>query len=124
MTDILERRPLPTPTAPRVPEIRPVSGRLTRLGGYVLMAFAAAVSSGPPPDFSRSREALSLARAVCRDPDPGVVGPVLERIDGLLAAAEQILEGAGPDPRMGFGLLIGASMIAATEPLTLTDPRN
>ena len=49
MLDILERRPLANRTPPRVPEIRRVSGRLTRINGYVMMSFAAAVGSGPPP---------------------------------------------------------------------------
>ena len=62
MIAILERRAPAAPKAPRVPEIRPVSGRLTRINGYLMMSFAAALSAGPPPDFSRG-SAVRLARA-------------------------------------------------------------
>lgn len=117
MTDILERQPLPAPAPPRVPEIRPVSGRLTRIAGYVLMSFAAAIGAGPPPDFTRGAQYIALARAACRDPDPGPAGPTLERIDGLLSSAEQLLA-AGPEHgRTGFGLAMASGVIAATEPL-------
>ena len=84
MLDVLEGRPLADPKPPRVPEIRLVSGRLARLNGYLMMAFAAAIGSGPPPNFERSLQFINLARSVCRDPDPGEVGPTLERIDGML----------------------------------------
>ena len=95
MTDILEGRPLPDPKPPRVPEIRPVSGRLTRINGYLLMSVAAALGAGPPPEFARGLQFVALARAACRDPDPGAAGPALERIDQLLSAAEQLLGGGG-----------------------------
>ena len=75
MTDILERRPLAEPTPPRVPEIRRISGRLARINGYLMMSFAAALGSGPPPDFARGLPFIAMARAGCRDPDPGPSGP-------------------------------------------------
>ena len=116
MIDILEGRSLPAPAPPRVPEVRPISGRLARINGYLLMSFAAAMSAGPPPAFDRSLPFLAMARAACRDPDPGPVGPTLERVDGLLSAAEQLLH-AGEEPaRVAFGLVIAAAVIAATEP--------
>jgi predicted TIM-barrel fold metal-dependent hydrolase len=117
MTNILEGRPLADPQPPRVPEIRPVSGRLARVNGYVLMSFAAALSSGPPPNFDRGLQFIALARAACRDPNPGVAGPAMERIDGLLAAAEQLLSAGGDQARAAFGLVMAAGVIAATEPL-------
>ena len=98
MTDILEGRPLPDPKPARVPEIRPVSGRLTRINGYLLMSVAAALGAGPPPEFARGLQFVALARAACRDPDPGAAGPALERIDRLLSAAEQLLGGAASRP--------------------------
>ena len=107
MIDILEGRPLPTPRPPRVPEVRPISGRLARVNAYVLMSFAAAIGTGPPPDFARSLPFIALARAACRDPEPGRAGPALERIDELLAAAEQRArrrpEQARAPPRAGDG---------------------
>jgi hypothetical protein len=121
MLDILERRPLAERKPPRVAQIRRVSGRLTRVNAYVLMAFAAALGSGPPPDFTRSRPFIAMARAASRDPDPGVVGPALERTDQLLAAAEQALgaeTGGRPEQaRTAAGLVMAAGVIAATEPL-------
>ena len=117
MLDVLERRPLAAPQAPRVPEIRKVSGRLTRINGYVMMAFAAGLSGGMPPDFSRGLQYIALARAACRDPDPGPIGPALARIDEFLADAEQILTTDGQQARLAFGLVMAAGLIAATEPV-------
>jgi predicted TIM-barrel fold metal-dependent hydrolase len=117
MTDILEGRPLAEPTPPRIPEVRPVVGRLARINGYVLMAFAAALSSGPPPEFSRCLQFVALARGACRDPDPGPAGPALERIDGLLATAEQLIGAGAEQARAAFGLVMAAGVIAGTEPV-------
>jgi hypothetical protein len=47
------------------------------------MSFAAALGSGPPLDFGRSLVFIAMARAACRDSDPGPAGPVLERINKL-----------------------------------------
>lgn len=120
MTDILEGRPLRTPTAPRVPEVRAINGRLARVNAYVMMSFAAAMGSGPPPRFESGLQFIALARAACRDPDPGVAGPALERIDGLLAAAEQLLALDPEQARTSVGLVMAAGVLAATEPLTPT----
>lgn len=116
MIDILEGRMLPDPTPPRVPETRPINGRLARINGYLMMSFAAALSSGPPPNFDRGLQFIALARGVCRDPEPGVVGAALERVDGLLSAAEQLLAAGTEETRAAFGLVIAAGVIAATEP--------
>ncbi len=118
MEDILEGRPLPEPKPPRVPEVRPVSGRLARINGYVTMSFAAVVSSGPPPDIARGLPFIAMARSVCRDPDPGPAGPALERIDRLLRDAEEVLAAGGEHARLALGLVMAASIVAATEPFT------
>jgi hypothetical protein len=120
MTDILEGRPLADPKPPRVPEIRRISGRLARVNGYIMMSFAAAMGSGPPPNFARGLPFVSLARAACRDPDPGAVGPAIERVDGLLAAAEQLLATNDDRGRAAVGLVMAAGVIAATEPLAVS----
>jgi hypothetical protein len=117
MTDILEGRPLAAPKPPRVPEVRRISGRLARVNGYIMMSFAAAISSGPPPNFASGLPFIALARAACRDPDPGVVGPAIERIDELLAAGEQLLASGDERARTAIGLVMAAGVIAATEPL-------
>jgi hypothetical protein len=117
MLAILERRPPAEPKQPRLPEIRPISGRLARINGYLMMSFAAAIGAGPPPDFSRASPFISLARAVCRDPDPGAVGPALERIDKLLSTAEQLIVTDVEAARTAFGLVMAAGVIAGTEPV-------
>jgi uncharacterized protein len=121
MEDILEGRPLADPKPPRVPQIRLISGRLARINGYLMMSFAAALSSGPPPDFARSLPFVAMARAACRDPDPGPAGPALERIDKLLSTAEGVLSTSGEHARIAFGLVMAAAVIAATEPFTATN---
>jgi hypothetical protein len=117
MIGILEHRPAAEPRPPRVPEIRPVSGRLMRINGYLMMGFAAAIGGGPPPDFSRALPFVALARAVCRDPDPGEAGPALERIDRLLAAGEELLAADRERAREATGLVMAAGVIAGTERL-------
>jgi len=81
------------------------------------MSFAAALGSGPPPNFDRGLQFVALARGVCRDPDPGVAGPALERIDALLSAAERVVTADGQQARAAFGLVMAAAVIAATQPL-------
>ena len=117
MAAILDGRPLAPALPPRVGEVRPVSGRLVRISGYVLMGFASVMGSMPPLDLGRALPGIALARAVCRDPDPGAVGPALERIDGLLAGAESLIADGGIEPFLAFGLLMAAGTIAATEPV-------
>ncbi len=115
ITALLEGRELAAPTPPRVPQVRSVNGRLSRITSYVLMSFSAVVDGGRPPDPERALPGLRFARSVCRDPDPGAIGPALERIDALLAAAEQVLAGPREQARAAFGLIMAAGAIAATE---------
>jgi uncharacterized protein len=114
---ILDGRAPAAATPPRVAQVRPISGRLARVSGYLLMTFAAVVGAGPPPDPARALPGIQLARGACRDPDPGIVGPALERIDSLLAAAEQLIAESGTQAFLAFGLVMAASAIAATEPI-------
>jgi hypothetical protein len=116
MIDILEGRPLPPTTPPRVPEIRPTDVRLARVTSYVTMAFAAAIGSGPPPDFTRGLQFIALARAACRDPAPGAAMVALQRADELLATAEHVLATEPEQARAAVGLVMAAGVIAATEP--------
>jgi hypothetical protein len=60
---------------------------------------------------------IALARGVCRDPDPGAVGPALQRIDAALAAAEQLVDAGGEQASLAIGLIMAAGAIAATEPV-------
>jgi hypothetical protein len=117
ITALLEGRELAPPTAPRVPQVRLMNGRLLRITNHVLMSFSAVVDGGRPPDPTRALPGLRFARSVCRDPDPGAVAPALERIDALLAAAEAIITGPREQARAAFGLVMAAGAIAATEPV-------
>jgi hypothetical protein len=116
MRAVLDGDGPPAARAPRLPRIRPVSGSLTRVAAYLLMAFGAVIAM-PPPEPARALPWISLARAVCRDPDPGAIGPALERIDGLLAGAEHLIAEPAGDPRPAIGLIHAAATIAATEPV-------
>ena len=105
------------PTAPRLPAVRAVNGRLLRTIGYVSSAFGAIVGGGPPIDGARGLQHIALARASCRDPEPGAVGPALARIDELLADAEQLIRDGGETAPAAFAMLNVAGTIAATEPI-------
>ena len=62
MTALVEGQPLAPASPPRVAQVRPTSGRLARLSGYLLMGFAAVMGAGPPPDPAR-RVARGCPRA-------------------------------------------------------------
>ena len=117
MAALLEGRPLAKVRPPRLAPVRPINGRLARVGAYLQSGFGAVVGAGQPLDPSKALPGIALARAVCRDPDPGPVGPALERIDALLAGAEQQSAGPDQDPFLTLGLVMAAGTIAATEPL-------
>ena len=116
MAAVLAGEDPPAPKPPRLARVRPASGSLTRVAAYLLMGFGAVISS-PPPVPARALPWVALARAVCRDPDPGGVRAALERIDGLLDAAERLIAAQDDDPRPAIGLIHAAATIAATEPL-------
>ena len=117
MAALLEGEALPAPRPPRLAGVRPFNGRLLRVSQYLQMGFAAVVS-GPGVDPSRALPWVELARAVCRDPDPGSVGPALDRIDRALAGAEAVVAAGGPQAFLAVGLLMGANALAATEPVS------
>ena len=117
VTALLEGQGLAPISPPRIGQVRPISGRLARVGAYLIMGFAAVMGGGRPPDFSRALPGIALARAASRDPDPGVVGPALARIDALLAAAERLISEGGETAYLAFGLVMASGAIAATEPL-------
>jgi hypothetical protein len=119
---LIDGRPLPAPNGPRVPPVRAVSGRLLRTLAYTASATGAIIGAGPPVDATRGLPHLAMARAACRDPDPGSVGPALARIDELLAAAEQLIRTDGDSARSAFALLQAAVTIAATEPVAALEP--
>jgi uncharacterized protein len=118
MAAVLDGDGPPAARPPRLPRVRPTSGSLTRVGAYLLMAFGAVIAI-PPPEPARALPWIALARAVCRDPDPGAAGPALERIDVLLSGAERLIAAPVGDPRAPIGLIHAAATVAATEPLVI-----
>ena len=116
MATVLDGNAPPAAKPPRLPRVRPAGGSLIRIGAYLMMGFGAVISS-PPPVPARALPWISLARAVCRDPDPGGVAPALERIDDLLAAAEALITTPSQDQLLAIGHVHAAATIAATEPL-------
>jgi hypothetical protein len=113
---LLDNRTLPTPRPPRMAAVYPASGKLQRVSGYLMMAFGSVMGTTPPA-AERALPAISLARAVCRDPDPGVAGPALARIDAALNAAEALIATGGEPAFMAVGLVHAAMAVAATERL-------
>jgi len=122
MAALVEGRPPAPPQPPRLPEERPVNGRLARVSAYLASAMGAALGGGPPADLARGAQGISLARAVCRDPAPGDAGEALARIDALLEAAQRMIAGADADDDVipTIGLIGVAGVIAATEPVGAT----
>ena len=116
MAAVLGEGQLPSANAPRLARVRPASGSLTRIAAYLLMGFGAVISS-PPPVPGRALPWIALARAVCRDPDPGAVRHALQRIDDLLVTAEELIMAQGRDELLAIGQIHAAATIAATEPL-------
>jgi hypothetical protein len=117
MTALLEREPLAKALSPRLPPARLTSGRLARISAYLLTGFGAVMSGGPPPDVARALPAIALARAVCRDPDPGSAAAALQRIDALLDGVERHAAEGGDQSFLSLGLVMAAATIAATEPI-------
>ena len=107
----------PPARPPRLPRVRPAIGALLRAESYLLMGVGAVISARPPSPVA-ALPWIGLARAVCRDPDPGAAGPALERIDGMLAAGERLVAAGADDWRPAVGLVFAAATIAATEPVT------
>jgi uncharacterized protein len=118
MATVLDGRPLPPTTPPRLAVQRPVDGRLLRLGAYLTMGFGAlfgAREAGGAFELERILPGVALARCVCRDPESDAAGAALARIDAILLAVEQLAVLPPPRSLAAIGLLQGASIIAATE---------
>jgi uncharacterized protein len=115
MAAVLDRRPLAPATPPRVPEVRPVTGRLLRAATYLHMGFSAVVSADGARDPARALPWIALARTVGRDPEPGAAGPALARIDAALDAAERLITAGGRQALGAIGLMHSTMVYAATE---------
>jgi hypothetical protein len=116
MAAVLDGGALPAPRPPRVPEVRPVSGRLLRAATYLHMGFAAIVSGADGTrDAARALPWIAMARTVGRDPEPGAAGPALARIDTALDAAERLIAAGGRQALGAIGLVHSTMVYAATE---------
>jgi GNAT superfamily N-acetyltransferase len=117
MAAVIDGSPLTAVRPPRLDAVRPINGRLLRVGSYLLMAFASMFSAAAGGlDPARALPGIALARCVCRDPEPGGAGPALTRIDAALSAAEELIAAGAPRSLLAIGLVHAASTIAATEP--------
>jgi uncharacterized protein len=110
MAGLINGQGLPPASAPRRGSTLTLSGRLARVYGYASLAgpalFQGAVDS--------AREALNLALAACRDPDPGAAGDAIEVIAPALSAARALVDVDGG--QMAAIDLVFRSMVrAATE---------
>ena len=116
MDALLEGAAPPAATAPRVPEVRPMVGRLLRAAVYMHSAFASMLAGDGRRDPSRALPWIAMARTVCRDPEPGPAGDALARIDASLDAAERIMLAGGRSAWAAVGLVHATMVFAATEP--------
>ncbi len=114
MADLLDGRGLPPVTPPRRGPSITLSGRLARVYNYGSLTGPALFAGVPEQALAM----LDMARAACRDPEPGEVGEAMETIGSALSAAAVLLQ--SPDGvRAAIDLVYRAIVRAATE---LPDP--
>src|SRR4051794_2305357 len=116
MAALLDGGPRAPATAPRVPEVRAVVGRLVRVTTYLHSAFASMLAGDGRRDPTRALPWVAMGRTVCRDPEPGAAGAALARIDASLDAAERLLLAGGRQAAAAVGLVHSTMVFAATEP--------
>jgi hypothetical protein len=116
MAALLDGETPPPPTAPRVPEVRPMVGRLMRAAVYMHAAFASMLAGDGARDPARALPWVAMARTVCRDPEPGPAGDALDRIDASLDTAERLILTGGRASWPAIGLVHSTMVFAATEP--------
>lgn len=83
---------LPPVTRPVGTHSHELSGPVLRLYGYLLPAGPALFGG----NVNAAKGAIELAQAVCRDPDPGPLGPLFADVSRALAAAVVLID-AGPE---------------------------
>jgi uncharacterized protein len=110
MASLLDGHELPAPKPPRRGPSITLSGRLARAYGYGSLT-GPALFAGIP---EQAAAMLEMARAACRDPEPGDVGDALETIGAAFAAAATLIQ--SPDGvRPAIDLVYRAIVRAATE---------
>jgi uncharacterized protein len=100
----------PLPARPPVASrTRTYAGGLARIVTYGTMAFGAVFAGGA----DRGAEMTDLALAVCRDPDPGDLGPSYELFAPTLETVAALMRDPG-SAWWGLGLLQLVVVVAAT----------
>ena len=95
---------------PAVPSRIELDARLARIFSFCLMVFGSGIAGATDAAVGM----LSLALAVCRDPNPGAAGPALERIAPCLEAGIELFR-SGEQPRRALPPVMLSMAIAATE---------
>lgn len=113
MASLLDGGGLPAVSAPRRGPSITLAGRLARVYGYASLV-GPAIFAGA---LDQAKAMLDMARAACRDPEPGESREALETIAAALSAADTLLA-AADGVRMAIDLVYRSSIRAATE---LTD---
>ncbi len=110
MASLLDGDGLPAITAPRRGSSIALSGRLARVYNYASLVGPALFTGAG----EQAHAMLDMARAACRDPQPGDDGEALEVIGAALGAADALV-GEQDGARAAIDLVYRAIVRAATE---------
>jgi hypothetical protein len=110
MASLLDGDGLPAATAPRRGSSIALSGRLARVYNYASLVGPALFTGAG----EQAHAMLDMARAACRDPQPGDDGEALEVIGAALGAADALV-GGQDGARAAIDLVYRAIVRAATE---------
>jgi uncharacterized protein len=110
MASLLDGHGLPAVTPPRRGASIALSGRLARVYNYASLVGPALFTGAP----EQAHAMLDMARAACRDPQPGDDGEALEVIGTALGAADALVGEEG-GVRASIDLVYRAIVRAATE---------
>jgi uncharacterized protein len=110
MAALIDGHGLPAIKPPRRESSITLSGRLARVYNYASLVGPALFTGAP----EQAHAMLDMARAACRDPQPGDDGEALEVIGAALGAADQLV-GEEDGVRAAIDLVYRAIVRAATE---------
>ncbi len=110
MASLLDGGELPASSPPRRGSSIRLSGRLARAYGYASLAGPALFTGAA----EQAHAMLDMARAACRDPEPGDDGEALETIGAALGAADVLMREDG-GVRAAIDLVYRSIVRAATE---------
>jgi uncharacterized protein len=110
MASLIDGHGLPAVAPPRRGSSITLSGRLARVYGYASLVGPALFTGAE----EQAHAMLDMARAACRDPEPGTDAEALETIGRALAAADALV-GEPDGVRASIDLVYRAIVRAATE---------